>query len=343
MYEYILVLNGQNYDLATFEFENLWNIYKKEKITLIKISHSYYSFKSSKLLKQNSKFLFRLTFTNNIYRVLFSSETLNNYEDKSKIFTIKKNLSSFAVRVKKINYNDNSYSYDSYLKPIWKKLNKLKLNLNNPEIEYFILDNNKAPDTNSIKFSIKLFENKKEFLPRMPKLRPIAKPYTLKSDLGRCIINYLNISKGTVLDPFAGIGGILLEAESMGFKIIANDINWTDLQNLKTNFNHYFPNNSITITIADAKTKFLKENSIDGIVTDIPYGKSSRIKGNSLYEDFLKASKYYLKPNKRIIIIYANFLEFKEIALKYFIEVKEITQYINKNLSRQILILENKK
>jgi len=35
--------------------------------------------------------------------------------------------------------------------------------------------------------------------------------------------------------------------------------------------------------------------------------------------------------------------KFKEIALKYFTEVKEITQYINKNLSRHILILENKK
>ena len=74
------------------------------------------------------------------------------------------------------------------------------------------------------------------------------------------------------------------------------------------------------------------KNTIDGIVTDVPYGKSSRKLGTELYEEFLKSSKVYLKDNARMVVIYANFIEFKKIALKYFNEVIEIDQYINKSI-----------
>jgi len=178
----------------------------------------------------------------------------------------------------------------------------------------------------------------------MPKLRPVKMPYTLKSDMARASINLLKLkTNSTILDPFCGIGGILLEGYDMGFKIIGNDISWNDLKYMKKNFDHYFPNSNYVRILADSQTQFLKENSIDGIVTDIPYGKCSRKLGENLYENFLKSAKKYLKPNKRLIIIYANFVEFKQIAKKYFTELKEIDEYINKSMTRHILILENKK
>ena len=43
--------------------------------------------------------------------------------------------------------------------------------------------------------------------------------------------------------------------------------------------------------------------------------------------------KVYLKPGKRMVVIYANFLEFKELTLKYFDEVCEIEEYINKSMT----------
>ena len=52
-------------------------------------------------------------------------------------------------------------------------------------------------------------------------------PYTLKSDIARASLNLLNLKENSiVLDPFCGIGGILLEAEDLNFKVIGNDISW---------------------------------------------------------------------------------------------------------------------
>ena len=190
---------------------------------------------------------------------------------------------------------------------------------------------------------IKIFENDKDYLTRMPKLRPIKMPYTLKSDMARAAINMLKLKEGIILDPFCGIGGILLEATDMGFEIIGNDISWNDLKYFKKNFDHYYPKTSYIRILADSKTQFLKENTVDAIVTDIPYGKCSRKLGTDLYEKFLQSAKQYLKPNKRLVIIYANFTQFKPLALKYFDEVVEIEEYINKSMTRHILVLENRR
>ena len=43
-----------------------------------------------------------------------------------------------------------------------------------------------------------------------------------------------------------------------------------------------------------------------------------------------------------MVIIYANFVNFKKLALKYFNEVLEITEYINASMTRHILVLEKK-
>lgn len=177
----------------------------------------------------------------------------------------------------------------------------------------------------------------------MPKLRPVAMPYTLKSDMARCAVNLLKLKSGIVLDPFCGIGGILLEAYDMNFQIIGNDISWNDLQYTKTNFNYYFPDAKYQLSLADSKTQFLKKNTIDGIVSDIPYGKCSRKLGDDLYENFLISAREYLKKDGRMVLIYANFNEIKTLAKKYFLIIDEIDEYINKSMTRHILILENKK
>jgi tRNA (guanine10-N2)-dimethyltransferase len=220
------------------------------------------------------------------------------------------------------------------------------VDLVNYKKDYFFYDSEKK----GLFFSIKVFENKKEYLKRMPKLRKVVKPYTLKSDLARACINFLNIKENEILlDPFAGIGGILLEGYDMNINIIANDINWDDLKSLKMNFEYFFPekvkkNQPFLIrTICDSSKQFLCNNSVDGIVTDIPYGKSSRLIGNTLYENFLKSAYYYLKPNKRLVVVYANFIDFENLALKYFKKIKLIEQYINKSLTRKIIILEKEK
>lgn len=335
MYTYFVVFKGSNKGLATTEFSTLWNLYYNENIKLNQKRNTIYSFKSKILLDKNTTFFSRLTFTNGIYLFLWGGKKL---EDIS--FTPPENTKKFAVEFKTQKKVDIPYSIQELAEPVWDNLTSPKVDLKNPDEVFTYLFFN---DNEEFVLTRKLFSNTKEYLRRMPKLRAIAKPYTLKSDMARVSVNFLNIKDGIVLDPFCGIGGILLEAKDLGFEIIGNDISYSDLKNTDLVFEKYFDNYHVPKILADSATQFLKENSIDGIVTDIPYGKSSRRLGIDLYRDFLKSAQKYLKKNKRLVVIYANFIEFRDIALEYFTEVKQVDQYINKSMTRHILILENSK
>ena len=341
MYTYILILKGTNKDLATYEFENLWQVYNDEKIFLKQIENTFYEFETNLNNPKIDKILSRLTFTNNLFRVLVTGKTLDDYKlNVSNLDFDEFKKGSFSARIKKMNFENNDFEYDDYLKSIWKKFENPKVDLKNPNSRFLFLHNNLAKE--QLIFAVQIYENEKDYLRRMPKLRPIAMPYTLKSDMARASINLLNISSGRMLDPFCGIGGILLEASQMNFDIIGNDISWNDLGYLKENFNFFFPEKQLPfLTLSDSRTRIFDENSIDGLVTDIPYGRACRKLGVDLYENFLINAKIYLKPNARMVVIFADFVEFKEVALKYFNQVKQIDQYINKSMTRHILVLEN--
>jgi putative methyltransferase (TIGR01177 family) len=338
MNKYIVFLKGIQKDIASFEFETLWETYFDEKISLKRLENMSYYFESKNLVNKDHPIFKRLTLTHSVSIILCKSKKF----DIIKKFIVDYDFSfldgkKFAVRIKKIKKNQKvDFEEKALAKPIWDQLKKPNVDLENPDYEYFFVFLEKG----DIFFTEKLFENDKDYLERMPKFRPVAMPYTLKSDIARVAVNYLGIKEGVVLDPFAGIGGTLLEAIDMGFEIIANDISWNDLQYMKKNVEHYFPKTKYRQTLCDAREKFLKDVSIDGIVTDIPYGRCCRKLGDDLYEKFLENAKSYLKKGKRLVVIYANFVEFKDLALKYFKLVKEVDHYINRSMTRHILVLE---
>lgn len=332
---YYLILKGTNKKFASLEFETLWKTYNDEKISLEQVKNMLYTFSSTK--KAQKEMLERLTFTNYLGVMIKEHEGLEDYLNSKKDFS-KYEGKVFAVKVRSYCKKKNTLTSKELAKPIWDNLENPNVDLQNPEVEFTFFHME-----NKLVLCERLFENDKEYLRRMPKLRPVAMPYTLKSDMARGAINLLELEKGVVLDPFCGIGGILLEAYDMSFDVVGNDISWRDLQHMKTNFRFYYPDANPVRILADCGTLFLREDRIDGIVTDIPYGKASKRLGLGLYESFLKNAKRALKPGRRLIVIYANFIEFKNIALKYFDEVEEIEHYINRSMTRYILILENTK
>ena len=340
MNKFHLILKGSNKNMASFEFEELFKTYYSTEIKLREYKNILYYFDNHKSLDKSSEIFKRLTFTNYLGIEIFRFNSLNEFKTKLSDKVLSQfNFKSFLVRLKKYKSGLNSeFSEKDIAEIIWDKLENPKVDLFNPEMEFTIL----LRDDCYILCET-LYNNSKDYLNRMPKKRPVQMPYTLKSDMARASINFLGISDGVVLDPFCGIGGILLEAYDMGFNIIGNDISWNDLKYMKTNFSYYYPNYKPNILLSDSRYQFLKDNSVDGIVSDIPYGKSSRMLGLELYEKFLISSSKMLKKNSRMVIIFANFVEFRDLALKYFNEVKTINQYINKSMTRHIIVLENTK
>lgn len=336
MTTYVLILKGTNKEMSSFEFEELWKLYFNETIVLQQLQNTYYSFTSSFEPSSNHEIFSRITLTNYFGKLLYRGSSYKEYASSLKKydFSFLENA-SFAVEQCNSSNDHQILPSKELARPIWNSLENPQVNLKNPDFKFLSL-NLEA----EFLFVEVLFENKKEYLQRMPKQRPVAKPYTLKSDMARVAVNYLKLKEGKVLDPFCGIGGILLEAYDMGFTCYGNDISWNDLQHLKTNFNYYFDTPQLHLSICDAREQFLAPQSVDGIVTDIPYGRASRRLGLDLYDKFLKHASSMLKDGHRLVVIYANFVEFRDLALTYFTEIKQIDQYINKSMTRHILILE---
>ncbi|MFP4401761.1 MAG: TRM11 family SAM-dependent methyltransferase [Candidatus Nanoarchaeia archaeon] len=335
-YTYLLIVHGNNPQFCKEEFKSLFYTYfPTQQYSLQKLQNSLYELNVSfELPNENHSFFTRLTLVRGVYRYIAQALDFDSILEELNLQTYSYE-ESFAVNqisVKtKANIENATLAY-----PIGRQLSHLRVDLKNPShLFYYIF----IP--NQVFLAEAVFENKKSYLTRMPVKRAVNKPYTLKADMARVCINLLGVREDDiVLDPFCGIGGILLEGLDMNLKMIGNDINQSDLEHTKTNCAH-FGFKLPRLYNVDAKEQFLEENSVDGIVSDIPYGRSSRRLGEELYEDFVKSAQKMLKPNKKMVIIYGCFTHFKPIALKYFEEVTEIEQYMNSSLTRYILVLKN--
>ena len=72
---------------------------------------------------------------------------------------------------------------------------------------------------------------RKNFETRKVQNRPFFSPISLHPKVARALVNLSEVEKNeTLLDPFCGTGGILLEAGLIGANVIGNDIQTFGLQ-----------------------------------------------------------------------------------------------------------------
>ena len=116
---------------------------------------------------------------------------------------------------------------------------------------------------------------KKNFSSRSPRKRPFFHPATLYPKQARIMVNLSIFKYGDVLlDPFCGVGGILIEggligAEIVGCEIFSNIIKGA-VKNLK--WAKIRP-----LGMIRADSTFLPLRYVDVIVTDPPYGTTASV------------------------------------------------------------------
>jgi len=119
---------------------------------------------------------------------------------------------------------------------------------------------------------------------RDPKYRPIYKPGTMKAIMSRVLVNLSRVSsrrREVYLDPFCGVGGLLIEACIMGLRYYGSDIDVRCVEGAITNLDYFgcIP----SVTVADACK--LPYRYADGVATDPPYGRLSKVSNyRSIYE-----------------------------------------------------------
>ncbi len=181
--------------------------------------------------------------------------------------------------------------------------------------------------------------DRSSFESRKPHYKPFFYPGVLMPRVARALVN---ISKpgNCLLDPFCGTGGILVEAGLIGIKVIGGDMQRKLLLGARMNLLHY--NVHYALMYEDACRLAIRDESMDAVVTDPPYGRSAAIKAFSLealLAGSLKEIHRVLKMGKRAVFISERPIEgFAEDAGFKIVETH--IQRVHKSLTRRISVLE---
>lgn len=156
--------------------------------------------------------------------------------------------------------------------------------------------------------------------------RPFSSPVSLDPVLARVLVNLSEVSVGeTVLDPFCGTGGILIEAGLCGCGVAGLDVKDEMVKGSRENLEEH---GIITHDIReDEASEALKIFDADVLITDLPYGKASKEKGEpvqaflDLLEDF-NGKAVFMWNEKEVDCYEADF-----------------SIYIHRNLTRYIFVI----
>lgn len=279
---------------------------------------------------------------NSIYKDNFCLR-MHNLSDNKKTENIEKNN-----QIKR-------YSEKDLAGCIWRSVNKPKVNLENPKtkIELFIINGN-------VYCGLLIYENCEGFESRKSHLRPFPNPSSLHPKLARALVNISGARENeTLLDPFCGTGGFLIEAGLMGIKATGCDISKNMANGCKENLKNY----KIGVYKISNKNALGIKNSFDYVVTDLPYGLNSNcylhynknsLKGKSnkinlkinkngsikilegFYLKFLKSLRKKLR--KKAVIVFPSYVDYRNLlkSAKFNIE-KEFEIYVHRSLKREIV------
>lgn len=244
-------------------------------------------------------------------------------KNEEKLIDEAKNLDigngSYCVRAKRINKHFQNISTMILERKFGMHFKENKVMLKNPDIEVRILLSNKCYiGIKKVEIDRGIYEKRKV------QNRPFFSPISLHPRLARALVNLSRVKKGqTLLDPFCGTGGILIEASLIGVKVIGCDIQEKMVKGSKENLNHFKISN-YQIQCLDISEVRNQVNKVDAIATDLPYGRASFLHGNiedicfkafETFNEILNENSFVavVLHDKNLIEIGKKFLNFEEM------------------------------
>jgi tRNA (guanine10-N2)-dimethyltransferase len=319
MMKCIFLLSGENLDLA------------REEVLALAGTHDYWMFENVLVLDADFRFD-RLAMTRKVYQHLFECD----YKDLNKCmgeYDWKKVYSkNFSLRIMNIGHVKFHEKEAELAKYIWNKVQEPRVDLKHSQTKIEVIVTEEKVFVGKV-----LKEIHHEFHKRRPESRPERHPTTIKPKLARACVNLTGIPVGKVMvDPFCGLGAFMIEAGLMRFNTVGYDISSKMLKMCEKNLD-YFKIRRFHIEKRDATHL---NNLVDYVVTDLPYGKGSRVTEAlpKLYAAFLKILWKILRY--KAVIIFPDFIDHRKLLKKTkFIVEHEFNIYVHKSLSRNIVLL----
>ena len=247
------------------------------------------------------------------------------------------NDGSIAIRCKNRSPSIHSQHLIDRLGDIYTK--NRSVNLTHPEIELRAVVTDKTAYVGIKKATLET----SHFQKRRGHLRPFLLPITLHPKVARALVNLSSIKKQeTLLDPFCGTGGILLEAGLLGINIIGSDIEKKMIEGCQKNLEFYHLKN-FKLFCADIGDVSKYVPSVDAIVTDFPYARATTTKGEQLtqlYNRGFENISQILKKNGRAVIGLSS-KEILTIGQKYLSVVETFPIKAHRSLTRYFVVYRN--
>lgn len=249
---------------------------------------------------------------------------------KEKALSTKK---PFCVRVKAIQGCKAGLTTPEIEKMIGELIEG-PVSLSNPSIEYRGLLSG-----GRFFFGILIYKaDYSDFASRKPGKRPFFHPGVMMPKFARGLINIAGLSEGEkLLDPFSGTGGILIEASLLHIIAIGTDADPIMTKGSRINCK------DTDICSADVLCLPFKDNSFEGVVTDFPYGQSSRVRApdkNNLYISAMAEISRVLIPGRKGVIVTNCDISW---ATSEFLDILALYIHrVHKSLTRRILVVQKK-
>jgi tRNA (guanine10-N2)-dimethyltransferase len=125
-------------------------------------------------------------------------------------------------------------------------------------------------------------ESIRDYGDRQPTDRPFFQPGSMAPLDARAFANLAGAEPGaTILDPMCGTGGTLIEAGLAGARVVGVDAQRKMVRGARENCRAYL-DAGFHLCRGDATDLPFRDDAVDGVVFDAPYGRQSKIARHSL-------------------------------------------------------------
>lgn len=221
---------------------------------------------------------------------------------------------------------------------ILRELPGLNVNLRNPDYTVIFVS---EPGLTVVGL-LRAAKPKKFFRERLAGKRPFSLPSAMQPDFSRCMVNLARVRLGgRILDPFAGTGGIMIEALLLGYRVYGVEIKRWIAEGGLRNLRRYAPGME-HMMVGDAR-RLMFRRCFDGVVTDPPYGRSTTVPDMSverLLERFFWEVSEVLVEGGRVVVAAPAEYAVEELAREAGFEVIEAhLARVHGSLVRRVVVL----
>jgi tRNA (guanine10-N2)-dimethyltransferase len=243
---------------------------------------------------------------------------------------------TFVVRARKIKHYcnfDREFIEGHVGGRIFRK--GFRANLKTPDVQFRLILGEKC-----IFGPIVASVDRSAYEERLPHKKPFFYPGVLMPRVARALVNISRVKEDEVLfDPFCGTAGILVEGAMIGARVIGIEVRSMIASGAQMNlqaFGGYY-----NVIAGDACMVPFKNECVDAIVTDPPYGRSAAIRAESLYDlyagSFREMHRLLRRGKLAVVVSEMDITEFaKDAGFKI---IDEYSQRVHRSLTRRITLL----